>query len=313
MTGLDGNHYEVLGVEPRASADQVERAYRFALGLYGEGSLATYSLLDPEEARAARARVEEAYAVLADPERRRAYDVRLGFVAAATVVPFPPQAGTLEPAAPPVRAGQPGPAAAGEDAAEDFAAGTPLGATPAVGPDVAAAEPSFAPASPAAAHAPVIPAAAEPPVTPQPPLAPPVPGAAGPVAPDIAVAAGPPVASDAPALPARSTPVEAPAQAPAAAPPAGPADAPVGPPIVLSGAVTGAVLRRVREERGVSLREISFRSKIGVRFLEYIEADRHDMLPALVYLRGFVMEYARLIGLDPRHTAQAYIARLPKP
>ncbi len=42
--------YGVLGLEPRASAEQVERAYRFCLELYAEGSLATYSLLEPSEA-----------------------------------------------------------------------------------------------------------------------------------------------------------------------------------------------------------------------------------------------------------------------
>ena len=57
-------------------------------------------------------------------------------------------------------------------------------------------------------------------------------------------------------------------------------------------------------------REIAARSKIGVRFLEYIEEDRHGLLPAPVYLRGFLQEYARAVGLDPRRTADAYLARL---
>jgi type II secretory ATPase GspE/PulE/Tfp pilus assembly ATPase PilB-like protein len=73
-----------------------------------------------------------------------------------------------------------------------------------------------------------------------------------------------------------------------------------------------ADLRRFREGRGVSLRTIATASKIGVRFLEYIEADRHDQLPAPVYLRSFIQEYARAVGLDPRHTADAYMARLPR-
>jgi phosphoenolpyruvate carboxylase len=74
-----------------------------------------------------------------------------------------------------------------------------------------------------------------------------------------------------------------------------------------------AVLRRYREERGVSLREIANQSKIGTRYLEYIEGDRHDMLPAAVYLRGFLQEYARALGLDPRRTANAYMAQFPRP
>jgi flagellar biosynthesis protein FlhG len=82
---------------------------------------------------------------------------------------------------------------------------------------------------------------------------------------------------------------------------------------VLPEPITGSVLRRYREERGVSLREIANQSKIGTRYLEYIEGDRLDMLPAAVYLRGFLQEYARALGLDPRRTANAYMAQFPRP
>ncbi len=78
--------------------------------------------------------------------------------------------------------------------------------------------------------------------------------------------------------------------------------------------VTGASLRAAREERGVSLSEIAAYTKIGARFLEYIEADRHGDLPALVYIRGFVQEYARYLGLEPKRTAESYVKRVkPQP
>ena len=64
--------------------------------------------------------------------------------------------------------------------------------------------------------------------------------------------------------------------------------------------VTGADLKRIREARGISLRDIALQSKIGMRILEYIEEDRLPYLPAPVYLRGFLQEYARAVGLDPR-------------
>jgi flagellar biosynthesis protein FlhG len=131
---MGDTHYEVLGIPPRADLQQVEKAYRYCLSMYDEGSVSTYSLLDPAELRRARARVKEAYEVLRDPVRRHEYDVA----------------------------------------------------------------------------------------------------------------------------------------------------------------------------RGASA------SKIGVRFLEYIEADRFDMLPAHVYLRGFVQEYARAVGLDPRRTAESYLSRIPR-
>jgi cytoskeletal protein RodZ len=71
-------------------------------------------------------------------------------------------------------------------------------------------------------------------------------------------------------------------------------------------------LRRVRESRGIALREIALVSKIGLRFLEYIEEDRYRQLPATVYLRGFLHEYARALGLDPKRVADAYMACMPR-
>jgi hypothetical protein len=80
----------------------------------------------------------------------------------------------------------------------------------------------------------------------------------------------------------------------------------------LDGPVTGAALRGYREQSGVSLQQIAERSKVGLRYLQYIEDDRHHDLPARVYLRGFLLEYARALGLEPSITADAYLATLPK-
>jgi len=76
---MQDTFYSVLGIDPRASPDQVERAYRFSINLYLEDSLATTSVLEPTEAALQRHRVREAYEVLSDPEKRRAYDEGLGF------------------------------------------------------------------------------------------------------------------------------------------------------------------------------------------------------------------------------------------
>src|SRR5262245_34928004 len=77
MVDARRTYYDVLGIERTASLPQVERAYRFCLEMYGDGALATYSLLEPGEQEEARARVREAYEVLRDPARRRAYDLSL--------------------------------------------------------------------------------------------------------------------------------------------------------------------------------------------------------------------------------------------
>ena len=175
--------YSVLGLEPRATSEEVERAYRFCLELYDESGLALYSLLEPAESESQRLRVREAYETLSDPEKRSAYDAAQGFL--------PPDAPVLA---------FPAPASAGGHAEDEL---------PAV--------------------------------------------------------------------------------------------------------LTGADLRRLREARGVSLRHIASVTKIGLRYLEYIEEDRFSFLPAPVYLRGFLQEYARLVGVDPRRATEAYMSRLGSP
>jgi cytoskeletal protein RodZ len=62
-------------------------------------------------------------------------------------------------------------------------------------------------------------------------------------------------------------------------------------------ATFGEELRREREIRGISLKEIADATKISKRFLEAIERNDHKTLPAPVFTRGFVREYARYLGL----------------
>jgi curved DNA-binding protein CbpA len=181
------DHYRVLGLPPHASRDQVERAYRFCLEMYGEGALATYSLLEEGEIEATLARIREAYQVLADPARRREYDAGRGLVSPdSPLLPFPSEG------------------------------------------------PSYAGAG------------------------------AGPSA------------------------------------------------IALPDVITGPELKRIREARGISLRDIAMQSKIGMRTLEHIEEDRLPYLPAPVYLRGFLQEYARAVGLDAAKVVASYMGRLAK-
>ncbi|MFN8092125.1 MAG: helix-turn-helix domain-containing protein [Vicinamibacteria bacterium] len=74
--------------------------------------------------------------------------------------------------------------------------------------------------------------------------------------------------------------------------------------------MSGAELRRRRESLGISLRHVAAVSKVGVRFLEYIEQERFELLPPPVYLRGFLQEYAKVVRLDPREVAERYLARM---
>ena len=60
----------------------------------------------------------------------------------------------------------------------------------------------------------------------------------------------------------------------------------------------GEELKREREIRGISLKEIADATKISKRFLEAIERNDHKTLPAPVFTRGFIREYARYLGLN---------------
>ena len=69
----------------------------------------------------------------------------------------------------------------------------------------------------------------------------------------------------------------------------------------------GGWLRRQRELRQVSLREIADVTKISIRYLEALEDDRFDVLPAPVFAKGFLREYARYVGLDPDEVVNTYL------
>lgn len=70
----------------------------------------------------------------------------------------------------------------------------------------------------------------------------------------------------------------------------------------------GVWLRREREMRDISLREIADTSKISLRYLQALEDDRFDLLPAPVFAKGFLRQYARYVGLDPEETVNFYLA-----
>jgi flagellar biosynthesis protein FlhG len=73
--------------------------------------------------------------------------------------------------------------------------------------------------------------------------------------------------------------------------------------------ITGGVLRRVREQRGLELSDIAQRTRISERHLRSIEEERFDELPAAVYVRGFVGQVARILKMDAGRTVESYLRR----
>jgi len=68
----------------------------------------------------------------------------------------------------------------------------------------------------------------------------------------------------------------------------------------------GEELRREREIRGISLKEIADATKISKRFLEAIERNDYRTLPAPAFTRGFVRAYAHYVGLNSEEMVNRY-------
>lgn len=298
------NFYEILEVRQDAAAPEIESAYARARELYGPGSLATYSLVAPEEAALLAARIEEAKRILLDPESRARYDAGLAAVAEAAetavriaatgsgAVAAGPQRPWLVPPTmtprPPPPAPEPAkvePPAQPKAEAEEAGAEAPTALeTKEEGPKADEAKPVAAVAS------------AEPVIEPKAEIA---------EAPVEAVAAAP--------APVASVPPEPPAVVPA-----GPIllkkEVPAEPqrafPVPDGAVWSGEALRKVRESRGLSVRELCERTKITRYHLENIEGDRFTLLPAAVYLRGILVAVARELRLDGQKVARSYLERM---
>jgi hypothetical protein len=185
--------YEILEIPRTASHQDVQRAYERARSLFGPGSLASYTLLAPEEAEALSRRIEEARSVLLDRQARATYDERL----------------------PGAREGR--------------------------------GRPSPSPEGPRS------------------------PGATGP--------GSPPAAGLTPFRPPDGAPW------------------------------SGSLIRQAREARGLTVLQVSERTKVQRSHIESVEAERFDQLPPAVYLRGIVLAVASALRLDDQAVARSYMER----
>jgi cytoskeletal protein RodZ len=60
----------------------------------------------------------------------------------------------------------------------------------------------------------------------------------------------------------------------------------------------GEELKRRREERNISLNEISESTRIGIRFLKAIDSDNYSILPGGIFTRSFIRAYAKQVGMN---------------
>ena len=74
----------------------------------------------------------------------------------------------------------------------------------------------------------------------------------------------------------------------------------------------GTRMKRSREERGVSLRQIADVTRISVVALEALERNEMSRLPGGIFSRGIVRSYALEVGLDPEQTVRDFLASFPE-
>jgi len=72
----------------------------------------------------------------------------------------------------------------------------------------------------------------------------------------------------------------------------------------------GDKLKKEREQRSISLDDISLSTKIGTRLLRALEEEKFDQLPGGIFNKGFVRAYARHVGLDEEQAIADYMAAL---
>jgi hypothetical protein len=69
----------------------------------------------------------------------------------------------------------------------------------------------------------------------------------------------------------------------------------------------GETLKRERETRNISLRDVANATKISIRFLEALEENRFEILPGGVFNKGFVRACAVHLGIDSEALVGHYL------
>lgn len=68
----------------------------------------------------------------------------------------------------------------------------------------------------------------------------------------------------------------------------------------------GEKLKKLRSEKRISLNEVSKSTRIQVKYLECLEEGKYDQLPADVYAKGFLKNYAEFLGVDENILVRLY-------
>ncbi len=295
--------YELLGVAPGSKPGQIREAYAAHAARIAKRRRATLDHQgDPAQLDLARAQLDDAWEVLSDPVRRRKYDAFLAVTtdgaprtaeevwrrsAGALVHPAAAAAAELLRVATNLKVGvlPPAPRPSGVVAHEESdhtATDVIEGARPGVVRSAMVVEIG-------SSHDEEVTEAARPRATvvPPPPLATP--------RPSLRVVDGTPSAAPVVMMPQRTRVVSAEDLAR----------------MTDQHGASGALLRAVREARGLSLEDMADTTRIAVRHLTALERDDWGALPSATFVRGYVREVCKLLGLDADRVTSGFMARYP--
>ena len=72
----------------------------------------------------------------------------------------------------------------------------------------------------------------------------------------------------------------------------------------------GTLMRTVRESRGISLQDLADTTRISIKYLEALEGDDFSSLPSTTFVRGYLREVARTLGLDEEALVAGTLRRM---
>ena len=78
-------------------------------------------------------------------------------------------------------------------------------------------------------------------------------------------------------------------------------------------ASAGAMLAAAREELNLTVSDVARHLKLSPAQVEALEEGAYDRLPGRVFVRGFLRNYAKLLGVDPQPLLRRIEQEMPKP
>ena len=68
----------------------------------------------------------------------------------------------------------------------------------------------------------------------------------------------------------------------------------------------GNYLKKQRDEKKITLKEVALLTNITERYLDFIEKDDYEKVPEGPFIRGYISSYATAIGIDAHETLDRF-------